>query len=218
MAQRNRKKPRCWGCGLKTESCACDLMPKVDLQTPIRIVQQIRERSKPTNTARLFATMVPATPILPFGMREPPFDEAPLLDPDIEFYNLFLRDDATPIDELPEPAPGKKRGFVVLDGTWHQCSRMARRVPVVRDLPCVMLPPGKPSIWRVRTQHDPRGVSTFEATVRLLEIVEGPEAVRPLVEAFEVITARLLHLKGKLKSPEVPDDWEAALAEAEQRS
>lgn len=192
-------------------------MPKVELQTPIRIVQQIRERSKPTNTARLFATMVPATPILPFGMREPPFDEAPLLDPDIEFYNLFLRDDATPIDELPEPAPGKKRGFVVLDGTWHQCSRMARRVPVVRDLPCVMLPPGKPSIWRVRTQHDPRGVSTFEATVRLLEIVEGSEAVRPLVEAFEVITARLLHLKGKLKSPEVPDDWEAALAEAEHR-
>lgn len=192
-------------------------MPKVELQTPVRIVQQIRERSKPTNTARLFATMVPATPILPFGMREPPFDEAPLLDPDVEFYNLFLRDDATPIDELPEPAPGKKRGFVVLDGTWHQCSRMARRVPVVRDLPCVMLPPGKPSIWRVRTQHDPRGVSTFEATVRLLEIVEGPEAVRPLVEAFELITARLLHLKGKLKSPEVPDDWEAALADAEHR-
>jgi hypothetical protein len=53
--------------------------------------------------------------------------------------------------------------------------------------------------------------------VRLLELVEGPEAVRPLVEAFEVITARLLHLKGKLKSPEVPDDWEAALAEAEHR-
>lgn len=217
MVQRNRKKPRCWGCGLKPDICACDLMPRVELQTPIRIVQQIRERSKPTNTARLFATMVPATPILPFGMREPPFDDAPLLDPDVEFYNLFLRDDATPIDELPEPAPGKKRGFVVLDGTWHQCSRMARRVPVVRDLPCVMLPPGKPSIWRVRTQHDPRGVSTFEATVRLLEIVEGAEAVRPLVEAFEVITARLLHLKGKLKSPEVPSDWEAALAEAEQR-
>lgn len=192
-------------------------MPKVELRTPIRIVQQIRERSKPTNTARLFANMVPATPILPFGMREPPFDEAPLLDPDIEFYNLFLRDDATPIDELPEPAPGKTRGFVVLDGTWHQCSRMARRVPVVRDLPCVMLPPGKPSIWRVRTQHDPRGVSTFEATVRLLELVEGARAVRPLVEAFEVITARLLYLKGKLKSPEVPGDWDAALAEAEQR-
>ncbi|MCR9164662.1 MAG: tRNA-uridine aminocarboxypropyltransferase [Nannocystaceae bacterium] len=217
MAQRNRKKPRCWGCGLKPEICACELMPTVELNTPIRIVQQIRERSKPTNTARLFATMVPATPILPFGMREPPFDETPLLDPDVEFYNLFLRDDATPIDDLPEPAPGKRRGFVVLDGTWHQCSRMARRVPVVRDLPCVMLPPGKPSIWRVRTQHDPRGVSTFEATVRLLEIVEGPDTVRPLVEAFEVITARLLHLKGKLKSPEVPEDWDAALAEAAQR-
>lgn len=214
MVQRNRKKPRCWGCGLKPDICACDKMPTVELKTPLCIVQQIRERTKPTNTARLFHNMVPTVPILPFGMREPPFDPGPLEDPDVEFYNLFLRDDATPVDELPELAPGKRRGFVVLDGTWHQCSRMARRVPVVRDLPCVMLPPGKPSIWRVRTQHDPRGVSTFEATVRLLEIVEGPEAVKPLIEAFELITARLLHLKGKLRSPEVPEDWEAALAEA----
>ena len=201
MVQRNRQKPRCWGCGLKPEICACALMPMVELATPLRIVQQIREQSKPTNTARLFATMVPAVPILPFGMREP-FDPAPLEAPDVEFYNLFLRDDAMPIDELPAPAPGKGRGFVVLDGTWHQCSRMARRVPVVRDLPCVMLPPGKPSIWRVRTQHDPRGVSTFEAMVRLVELIEGPDAIRPLVEAFALITARLLHLKGKLERPE----------------
>jgi DTW domain-containing protein YfiP len=189
-------------------------MPTVQLQTPLCVVQQIRERSKPTNTARLFTKMVPTVPILPFGQREPPFDPGPLEDPDVEYYNLFLRDDAVPVDELPPPAPGKRRGFVVLDGTWHQCSRMARRVPVVRELPCVMLPPGKPSIWRVRTQHDPRGVSTFEAMVRLVEIVEGAEAVRPLIEAFELITARLLYLKGKLKSPEVPEDWDAALAEA----
>ncbi len=215
MVQRNRKKERCWGCGLKPDSCACALMPTVQLSTPVCIVQQIRERFKPTNTARLLAKMVPAVPILPFGMREPAFDPGPLLDPDVEYYNLFLRDDATPIDALPPPAPGKRRGFIVLDGTWHQCSRMARRVPVVRDTPCVMLPEGKPSIWRVRTQHDARGVSTFEAAVRLLEIVEGPEAVRPLIETFELITARLLYLKGKLKSPEVPEDWDAALAEAE---
>lgn len=217
MVQRNRKKPRCYGCGLKPDTCACDLMPTVELNTPLAVVQQIRERFKPTNTARLFTKMVPAVPILPFGMREPPFDEGPLLDPDIEYYNLFLRDDATPVDELPAPSPGKRRGFVVLDGTWHQCSRMARRVPHVRELPCVKLPPGRPSIWRVRAQHDPRGVSTFEAMVRLVEIVEGPEAVRPLIEMFELITARLLYLKGRLKSPDVPEDWEAALAQGDLR-
>ncbi len=213
MVQRNRKKPRCYGCGLKPETCACDLMPTVELKTPLAVGHKIRERTKPTNTARLFTKVVPAVPILPFGMREP-FDPSPLEDPDIEYYNLFLRDDATPIDALPEPPAGKRRGFVVLDGTWHQCSRMARRVPHVRELPCVMLPPGKPSIWRVRTQHDPRGVSTFEAMVRLVEILEGPEAVSPLTETFELITARLLYLKGRLKSPEVPADWDVALAEA----
>ncbi len=186
-------------------------MPRVQLQTPLCIVQHVGETWKPTNTARLLAKMVPDAAVLPYGMREPAFDPGPLTDPDVEYYKLFLRDDATPVAELPPPPAGKKRGFVVLDGTWHQCSRMARRVPVVQDFPCVVLPPGRPSIWRVRTQHDPRGVSTFEATVRLLELVEGPAAVAPLVEAFEVITARLLFLKGKLRTPDVPEDWDAAL-------
>ena len=212
MTQRSRRKPRCWERGPKPDNCACDLMPTVELKTPLCIVQHVREKWKPTNTARLLAKMVPNAALLPYGMREPAFDPGPLLDPDVEYYNLFLRDDAIPVTELPPPPPGKRRGFVVLDGTWHQCSRMARRVPVVQDAPCVMLPPGgRPSIWRVRTQHDPRGVSTFEATVRLLELVEGPEAVRPLRDAFEIITARLLWLKGKLRSPDVPEDWDAAL-------
>ena len=38
------------------------------------------------------------------------------LDLFLELYTLFLRDDAIPIDELPAPAPGKRYGFVVLDG------------------------------------------------------------------------------------------------------
>lgn len=211
MAQRSRKKPRCWECGLKPDNCACALMPTVELKTPLVVVQHVRERWKPTNTIRLLHKMAPSVAVLPYGMREPAFDPGPLRDPDVDYYNLFLRDDALDVAELPPPEPGRRRGFVVLDGTWHQCSRMARRVPVLQDFPCVKLPEGKPSIWRVRTQHDPRGVSSFEAAMRLLDMVEGPEAIAPMVEAFELITARLLFLKGKLRSPEVPEDWDAAL-------
>ena len=83
---------------------------------------------------------------------------------------------------------------------------MARRVPVVQDLPCVVLPPGPPSIW-VRAQHDERGLSTFEAALRLLELVEGIDVIRPLREAFEIVTARLLFMKGRLRTPDVPREW-----------
>lgn len=213
MAQRSRKKPRCWGCGLKPETCACSLLPKLEFTTPLVVVQHVGELWKPTNTVRLMERMLPDLTVRRYAMREPPFDASPLEQPDIEFYNLFLRDDAQLITDLPEPPAGKRRGYVLLDGTWHQCSRMSRRVPVVKDLPCVALPPGPASIWRVRTQHDPRGVSSIEAAMRLLELTEGAEKVEPMRRAFEIVTARLLYLKGRLPTPEVPADWAEALGE-----
>ena len=207
VTQRSKNKPRCYGCGLTPEGCVCALLPKVRFATPIAIVQHIRERFKPTNTGRLFANIVEGTALLPYGMREPPFDPGPLVDPGIAWRVLYPREDAPVLDPTEAPPPGQKFGYVVLDGTWHQCSRMTRRVPVVMDLPCVALPPGEPAIWTVRTQHDPRGMSTFEAALRVLELVEGKEATRPVREAFALVTARMLYLKGKLRSPDVPAEW-----------
>lgn len=211
MPNRKRHKPRCWECGLKPDNCACDLLPSLRVQTPLRVVQHVGERWKPTNTIRLLTKVLPDVRVLPYGMRTPAFDPTPLRTENTEFYSLFLRDDAIPIDELPPPAPGVQRGFVVVDGTWHQCSRMVRRAPGLSELPRVKLPGGLPSIWRVRTQHDPRGVSSFEAVVRLLATVESAGIARQMMQAFELVTARLLFLKGKLPAPEVPDDWEQAL-------
>lgn len=188
-------------------------MPSVKLQTPLCVVQHVGETWKPTNTARLLRAMIPDLPVMPYGMREPAFDPGPVADDSIDWRILFLRDDAELVTDLPPPPEGRKRGFVLLDGTWHQCSRMARRAPGIGGLPCVRLPDGPPSIWRVRTQHDPKGVSTFEAALRLLSLVEGEEVVAPMWSAFEIVTARLLWLKGRLKTPDVPEDWDVALAE-----
>lgn len=204
---RAKRKPRCSGCGLKPEICACALLPTVRVATPMAIVQHVREQPKPTNTARLFARIVEGTPILPYGMRDGTFDPSPLADPTIAWRLIFLREGAAELDPAEAPPPGQRFGYVLVDGTWHQCSRMARRAAFVKDLPCVMLPPGPPSIWTVRTQHDERGMSTFEAALRVLELVESPELVRPVRDAFALVTARMLFIKGKLPSPEVPAEW-----------
>jgi DTW domain-containing protein YfiP len=201
MVARSRKKPRCEGCGLSPALCACALLPTVEVSTPLVVVQHVGEAIKPTNTVRLLQRMVPAVRVLPWGMREPPFDPSPL-QTGTRFELLFPGEDAPVL----EPAADPDRGFVLLDGTWHQCSRMARRVPVVQDLPCVALPDGPPSIW-VRTQHDPRGVSTFEAALRVFELRESPEIVGALRQAFEIVTARLLFMKGRLRTPDVPVQW-----------
>jgi tRNA-uridine aminocarboxypropyltransferase len=181
----------------------------VRLATPIAIVQHAAEQGKPTNTGRLFARMVEGTALLPYGRREPPFDPKPLEDPSVDWRLLFLRPGAAVLDPAERPASGRRLGFVVLDGTWTQCARMGRRIAAVADLPCVALPAGPPSIWGVRTQRDERGLSTFEAAVRAIELVEGPAAIAPVRHAFALVTGRLLYIKGKPRSPEIPADLTA---------
>jgi DTW domain-containing protein YfiP len=173
----------------------------------------MREKFKPTNTGRLLARMVDPVALTHFGMREPPFDTEPVSQPDVELFVLFPREDAIELStEWVEQrraalGEGRRLGFVLLDGTWHQCSRMSRRVPVVSELPCVALPPGPASRWGVRTQHDPRGLSTFEAGVRLLRLTDGDAAADPLHAIFLELAACLQYMKGKLERPEVPPAW-----------
>jgi len=178
-------------------TCVCEILPRVRFATSILIVQHVRERFKPTNTGRLFARMVEGTAVLPYGMPGAPFDPTPLEDRSVEWRLLFLREGAPVLDPREGPAEGRRLGFVVLDGTWSQCARMSRRVPGVTGMPCFSLPAGPPSIWTVRTQRDERGLSTFEAALRAIELVEGSAAALPVRQAFALVTARLLHLKGK---------------------
>ena len=204
---RSKRKVRCLGCGLHPGTCACAVFPRLRFRTPIAVLQHVRERYKPTNTGRMLARMIEGTPILPWGMREPAFDPTPLQDPSIDWRLLFPREGA-PVVSAGEPvAPGRRLGFVLLDGSWRQCSHISRRLPAIAGLPCVALPPGPRSFWAVRSQHDERGKSTLEAGAQLLELFEGREAVAPLLRAFALVTARLLHLKGKLRSPEIPAAW-----------
>lgn len=206
MGTRANTRPRCPDCGLHQELCACAQFPRLELGFDLVVVQHVRERGKPTNTGRLLAKMIPGVRIVHFPLIDRTFDEEPLSRPDTDYRVLFPRDDAEVLQGVPAPA-GRRRGFVLLDGTWHQCSRMTRRVPRVRDMECVALPPGPPSIWGVRTQHDQRGMSTFEAGLRIVEIVEGEATASPLRRAFEIVTARMLFMKGKLPTPDVPPDW-----------
>ena len=86
-------------------TCACALLPKVRFATPLAIVQHVRERYKPTNTARLFAGMAEGTVMLPAGMREPAFDPGPLADSSVEWTLIYPRAGAPVLD----PAPAAKR-------------------------------------------------------------------------------------------------------------
>ncbi len=205
----SNKASRCAVCGLHDALCVCPSMPRFDLETKLLIVQHNRERHKPTNTARLGLAMFEGAQMIHYGARDTAMDTEPLERPDHDYVLLFPGDEARPLDQAPRPEPGRVRTLVVLDGTWHQCSRMVRRAPRIAELPCYTLPEGPPSRWGIRTAPRPEALSTFEAICRATDVLtrsgaetdDGgrPDAAFDLDAAFawfNVLVARMWKMRG----------------------
>ncbi|KIG14168.1 hypothetical protein DB30_07094 [Enhygromyxa salina] len=228
MGQRRFEARRCDGCGLHEELCVCAHRPKLSLATALLVVQNNKERNKPTNTARLLPQVLTNCELIQFGVRELEFDASALTRSERDYLLIFPRVH-DPEGGTPEPAPILDRAqldarkaarpdaiqtVVLLDGTWAQCSRMSRRVPELAAMQAFALPEGPPSHWGVRVPSEPSRISSFEAGARVIELAEGPEPARALQTYFDHVAAGMLFMKAKLRSPAVPPDW---VAERERR-
>jgi DTW domain-containing protein YfiP len=213
--QRRFQAERCSDCGLHRPLCVCAERPRLELRTRLVVVQNNKERHKPTNTGRLLPQIVAGCELIHIGVRDVEFDPTPLCRPDHDYLLIFPRT-RDPEGQNPAPAPvldsalfdqQPTKTVVLLDGTWAQCSRMSRRFEVLADMPAFALPDGPPSHWGVRTPSEPSRISTFEAAVRVVDLAEGPEPAAQMQAYFDRIAAGTLFMKGKLRSPIVPREW-----------
>lgn len=97
--------------------------------------------------------------------------------------------------------------LIVLDGTWAQCARMSRKTPALRRMPTFSVPPGPPSHWGVREEIDEARLSTLEAIIRAIALLEGPSPARVMQHYFDRVAARMLHMKAKQRTIDVPTAW-----------
>ncbi|MFV8750582.1 DTW domain-containing protein [Nannocystaceae bacterium ST9] len=225
--QRRFTLERCEGCGLHLELCACALRPRVVLPFRVIVVQNNRERHKPTNTGRQVAASIVGGELLHWGVLEreglgegerphtAEFDDSALTRPGVDHRLIFPRihdpdaPEPTLAPELQREHFERKTAIVLLDGTWTQCSRMSRRIAAVESMPAFRLPPGPDSHWGVRTATEASRISTYEAAVRVLEIAGELSAAAAMQEWFDLHSARMQFMKGKRSSPEVPAEWVA---------
>lgn len=84
---------------------------------------------------------------------------------------------------------------------------MRRRIEVLRTMPTFELPAGPPTQWTVREQAAQARLSTAEAAIRALAICEGAGALRPVMTYFNVVSARMMFMKARIHSPQVPPTW-----------
>jgi len=169
--------------------CFCDSIPDIDNRTEVLMLQHRREQFHRFNTARIVhralrnsILLADHTENLAHRLQLRP--RAGLLYPG---PSATLLDDL-PVDERPEQ-------LVVVDGTWHHTKTLVRDIPALQSLPRYRLAPIAPSRYRIRREPDAMCVSTVEAIVAALRILE-PETIGfdALLQAFEtMVDVQLAH-------------------------
>jgi DTW domain-containing protein YfiP len=202
---RKSSRPRCPTCGLHLELCLCAGLPVRDLSSDFVVVQHNRERNKPTSTGRVTAAVLRA-PILNYGAQDELFDPRELERPNTDYYVLYPLEGSAIVDDIStRPAPGRRRCFVILDGTWHQCSRMARRAPRVEAMPHLALPPGPPRAGACARRRTPQRCAPSRPRRGSSRLLHGPEAAAPMTAFFTELSARMLGQRGRVVDRDAED-------------
>ncbi len=183
MSSRVSRRPRCERCNLPPHLCLCAEIPQVETRTRLLLLQHGVETWKKSNTGRVAALALANARLLTYGARDEAFDATLLREPGT--WLLFPDGPTAPPDA---PAP---RQLVVLDASWSQARRMSQRIPELRTLPRLVLPPPAPGTLQLREPTHPSGMSTLDAIARAVAVLEGPEAAAPLEQLAALRVQRI---------------------------
>ena len=175
---------RCERCRFPSP-CLCPAIPRVRAPFDLLVLRHVSDRPKLSNTGQWAALAVEGARLVDHG------DPGPATAlPDLSGAALLFPSPHAPLP--PWPAP---RLLVVPDGTWTQARRMVQRLPALRALPRVALPPPPPGP-RMRRPKVAGGMSTLEAVAGALAAAGDADGAGLLLALHAVGVERVLRLKG----------------------
>ena len=176
-------RPQCSRCLRPVTHCLCPLIPSLDSRTRVLLLQHPSEVNHALNTARLAALGLINAQLVVGEVFE---DLATLLSPPgYQARLLFPGDDAQPLQAY---APSDQPLLLVVpDGTWRKARKLLHLNPLLAALPRVTLAEGAESRYRLRKAPGPGALSTVEAIVQALEVLEAPASFAPLLKPFEAL-------------------------------
>lgn len=176
-------RPQCSRCLRPVTHCLCALIPSLDSRTRVLLLQHPSEVGHALNTARLAALGLNNAQLVVGEV----FEGLPSLlnVPGYQARLLFPADGAQPLQAYASSdAPLL---LVVPDGTWRKARKMLHLNPLLAALPRVTLPEGGVSRYRLRKAPGPGALSTVEAIVQALQVLEAPTSFEALLKPFEAL-------------------------------
>ena len=183
------RRTRCERCGLPASTCVCGLVPRVDNDVEILVLQHPREATEAKGSTRLLGLALVRCRVVVGEVFEPATLLA-LLGGDVSGNALLYPSDTPDTQEGTVTAP--LRRLVVLDGTWRKSLRMLHANPLLQSLPrWSIAPAGAARYALLRKARSPDQLSTLEATcAALAELEQAPARYQPLLAAFEQFVAQ----------------------------
>lgn len=184
-------RPRCERCQRPLDHCLCPLIPSLDSRTRVVLLQHPSESAHALNTARLAALGLVNAELRIGEVFE---DLVELLQtPGYRPVLLFPGDHAQVLTVYGEE-DDRPLLLIVPDGTWRKARKLLYLNPLLETLPRVTLAAVAPSRYRLRKAPEPGALSTIEAVVEALNVLEQPVSFDALLKPFEAL------IEGQIKA------------------
>ncbi|MEO6775090.1 MAG: tRNA-uridine aminocarboxypropyltransferase [Kofleriaceae bacterium] len=209
----------CARCRRPVRVCYCAALPTLATQTRIVILQHPRERDMPIGTARMAQLCLPRAELhvgIRWGERSAflraisdPARPAVLLSPGPTARDIFRDPPEGPVT------------LVVVDGTWSQAKTVVRDNPCLQALPRYAFATPEPSQYRIRKEPRAEYVSTIEALMHVLGVLErDPARFRALLDPLNAMVDAQLAAQANaprrtsFRKPKPPGSSQRRLPEA----
>ncbi|MCG4454704.1 DTW domain-containing protein [Pseudomonas sp. MMS21-TM103] len=178
-------RPHCPRCSRPLDHCLCALIPRLSSRTRVLILQHPSEVRHALNTARLAALGLSNAELRVGEV----FEDLPALLAQTGYRAclLFPGEQAQPLPQFATQLDGLPALLIVPDGTWRKARKLLHCNPLLAALPRVTLMDGLESRYRLRKAPMPGALSTVEAVVSALDILEAPAQFDALLKPFEAL-------------------------------
>ena len=176
----------CARCQRPEVTCLCSLAQPTAHRTKVLVLQHQHEQRQAKNSVALLRLSLAHCEVV-VGERFAPDALAALLQrPGRDTRLLYPDVPAAPAPSAPQTTASAPVRLVVIDATWRKSLRMLLEHPGLAALPRLSLDAPAPSCYgAIRTARRADQISTLEATVQALAMLEGPSFdPAPLLDAF----------------------------------
>lgn len=192
-----RTRDTCSECQRPVIMCYCAVLPSLDHDWPVHIIQDKREAAHPLGTARPAVRALQRATLQAVDPEQAADGVA--VDAWLQQFGanaalIYPGAGAMPVSQLADSE--SPLTLVFIDATWRRSRRILHTWPALAKLPRYQLDDVRPSRYRIRKAPGDQALSTLEAIAEVLQATDGLET-EPLLRVMDfIIDRQIAHMPG----------------------